>query len=207
MGPYQADTYLLECLDLPNLPWKTATYSGAKGNGIYKTYETETTIVYKQPIDDAEAPNEPPEKRGKKSKQTTIEYSYNERVVVVYSSSKASKDQKTREKDIAKITEKLDKVAAGLNRYHLKTCCAVMNKVKEILSGHFAKYKKSLTIDIVGTDGTMSFSWSWKNDVLDKLKTRDGIYTLITNKRDCSAKELLELYKSRNGIESRFRDL
>ena len=164
-------------------------------------------VVYKQPIDDAEAPNEPPEKRGKKSKQTTIEYSYNERVVVVYSSSKASKDQKTREKDIAKITEKLDKVAAGLNRYHLKTCCAVMNKVKEILSGHFAKYKKSLTIDIVGTDGTMSFSWSWKNDVLDKLKTRDGIYTLITNKRDCSAKELLELYKSRNGIESRFRDL
>lgn len=186
LGPYQADTYLLKCLDLPNLPWKTASYFGAKGNEIYKTYETETTIVYKQPIDEAEAPSEPPKKRGRKPKQATIECSYTERAVVVYSSSKASKDQKTREKDIAKITEKLDKVAAGLNRYHLKTRCAVINKVKEILSEHFAKYKKTLTIDIVDTNDIMSFSWSWKNDVLDKLKTRDGIYTLITNKRDCS---------------------
>ena len=124
----------------------------------------------------------------------------------VCSSSKASKDQKTREKAIAKITEQLDKVKAGINRYHLKTRCAVLNKVNKILGGPFLKYKKAIAFDIVDTDGIMTFSWSWKNDVLDKLKAKDGVYTLITNRRDCNAEELLVLYKSRNGIESRFCD-
>lgn len=143
------------------------------------------TLTYKQPIDDIEVPAT--KKSGRKPKHATIEHSYAERVIVVYSSSKASKDQKTREKATAKITEQLDKVKAGINRYHLKTRCAVLNKVNKILSGPFLKYKKSIAFDIADTDGIMTFSWNWKNDVLDKLKAKDGVYTLITNRRDCSA--------------------
>jgi transposase len=206
LGPYQADTHLLESLDLPNLQWEKASYSGAKDNEIYKTYDTQTTIVYKEETD--QQPSETPKKRGRKPRHAITEHSYSERIVVVYSSSKASRDQKTREKAIIKIAEKLDKIKTGINRYRLKTRCAVVNKVNEILNGPQAKYKKCVNIDIRDLDNdTMEFSWNWKQDMLDKLATKDGVYTLITNKRDVSAEEILELYKSRNGVESRFRDL
>jgi len=210
LAPWQADTALLDLLQAYPVTWEEMEYRGPKGNDRYWTTELGISVVYEEVLEDQPQPPRQPGQRGRLPKHPVIRHTYWERAIITRSSKKQELDAKTRAKHMKKIEEQLQKIQGGLNKRRLKTRVQVETKLNALLSGNYAVYRQCLDLALVGVDQEMSFTWSWNASALERLQGRDGIYVLLTNRKDPEkypAAWALNEYKARNPIEARIRDL
>lgn len=98
-----------------------------------------------------------------------------------------------RQKRIKKIEEKLSKLAKTADRYELP-------RLHERIGAICGSYRKFFDIK------TAPFSFSIKQEILDKAITVEGKYAILTNTA-LEPEEVLIHYRDRNFIEMSFKDL
>ncbi len=210
LAPWRADTAILDAVQGDHVPWEPLAYRGAKGQDRYWTTELGVLVTYEEVLTDQAAPTRQPGQRGRLPQHPKQIHAHWERAVVVRSSSKQRRDEKTRIKQLQKLETALNAIQSGLNRQRLKTQKQVDAKLENLFSGPYAMYRRCAETNLDGPDGEMTFAWSWNPVPLERLKSREGLYVLLTNRKDSEAdpvETLLERYKGRNLVESRIRDL
>ena len=145
------------------------------------------------------------------------------RIIWVHCSSKESRDKKTRQRQITKAEQELQSLSERLNKYYLKTheqikksvnniCSSIGNQliveIKEKVSvekkqkgrgraGTETNYKEITTI-------TYELHWHRNKEVIKQESRADGLFPLITNKKQMDASEVLKHYKQQPFLEKRF---
>lgn len=212
VAPWRADTDILNSLEPDKLVWQEVPYqaANAKNQSRYWVTELGVKIIYNEELTNEPPPERQPGQRGRLPKHPKQHHVYWERAIIVRSSSKEARDEKSRTKHINKINEGLEKVKNGLNRYRLKRRTQVESRLDRLFSGYLARYRACIDLTLEGPDEQMAFTWSWDQGALERLAQRDGIYILLTNRRDTEqypADDILLAYKERNRVEQRIRDL
>jgi transposase len=210
LAPWQADTAIFESLTAGGtVIWEELPYWGAKGHDRYWATELGILVTYDEVHEDQTPPERQPGQRGRLPEHPVTQHSYWERAVIIRSSNKQSRDEKTRNRRLAKLEEQLQTLSEGLNKRRLKTNQQVQSKLDRIFSGSYAAYRRCFAIELSGPDGQMTLHWEPNEEALDHLKKGEGLYVLLTNRKDSEAdpaSRILELYKKRNPVENRFRD-
>lgn len=212
VAPWRADTDILNSLEPDKLVWEEVPYQAAnpKNQSRYWVTELGVKITYVEELTNEPAPERQPRQRGRLPKHPKQRHDYWERAIIVRSSSKKARDEKSRTKHVTKIDEGLEKTKNGLNRYRLKRRTQVEPRLDRLFSGYLARYRACIDLTLEGPDEQMELSWSWDQSALDRLAQRDGIYILLTNRKDTEqypAADILLAYKERNRVEQRMRDL
>jgi len=210
LAPWQADTVILDSVANNPVIWEEQPYHGAKGQDSYWTTELGVRVIYDEILEDEPAPQRQPGQKGRLPKHPIVKHCHWERAVVVRSSNKQARDEKTRLRRLSKIETELGKIHGGLNQRRLKTHVQVHSKLDRLFAGVYAAYRSCFSIELAGPDGEMTLKWAQDEESLSRIRAREGLYILLTNCKDPEAyppERLLQLYKKRNLIEGRMRDL
>lgn len=144
------------------------------------------------------------------------------RLIWVYSTAKATQDNKTRERRINKAEEKLTEIAKKLNRYKLKTkkqietaIAKAIYNVKGLIDIELVEnethYSKKVGAGRPGPNSiyeecrstTYQIKWQRNLDAIEENALRDGTFPLISNtKLEC--RQILKTYKNQISLEKRF---
>lgn len=191
VAPWRATTDLLDLVDDAALTLEEVPYRGAKGADLYRVAELGIKVTYEEELTDKK-------------------HVYWQRAIIVESSSKQSRDAKTRIKRLTSLDESLETMRSGLNVRRLKTRAQAEAKLDRIFSGPCAQYRPCFNLQLEGPDLDMKLTWSVNETALNRLKNREGRYVLLTNLKnpeEHTPQSILELYKTRNAVENRMRDL
>jgi transposase len=127
------------------------------------------------------------------------------RKVYVWSSADAAAAVTSRNKKLARATEDLAGLVAGLGGRHYATPAAVQARLTVIATKRrVGDYLRS----VVGTDSTNkpTLEWHFDQAVIDAEAASDGWYCLLTNldAAQVSSGEILVLYKGQEVVERRY---
>jgi len=127
------------------------------------------------------------------------------RCILYHSEDKAKRDAKAREKNLKDVTEemkKFEKKAQRKGRGRKSKTNALIKKIEDLLQKK--GMKDIVQYRFVGGRGGRSLKWCIDDDAIKTEECLDGKYILITtlNKKP---KDILGIYRSRNGIERAFR--
>ena len=127
------------------------------------------------------------------------------RCILYYSEDKAERDRKSRDICLAKVRDGMDEIASSLSRKgagRKPTRNGVEGRIAVLLE----KYHCERLIEwrLVGGRGGRRLKWELNQAVLKEEEILDGRYWLVTT-LDASPKEVLEIYRSRDGVERAFR--
>jgi transposase len=129
------------------------------------------------------------------------------RRVFVFSSGNATAAVTNRARKLAKATDELGRLQAGLGGRFYNTVAKVTAKVAAI--GASRRVAAYLIVEI-GTDqtGRPTLTWSFDQTILDAESASDGWYALLTNldPRDADTTEVLRRYKGQEVVERRYGD-
>jgi transposase len=162
---------------------------------------------------------------------TAIQYLKNKerRIVWIKSSQKAENDRQLRDDLIQKSIAELKILSTKLNRYRLKKRKQIQQAVKQILATNkTAEYlstqlesrfivsrkypsvgrpSKNLSEHKTSRITEYSLSWTLNHNILRRHSRADGVFPLITNNNEMSAKEVLQTYKYQSFLEKRHSQL
>lgn len=221
VAPWTADTAILQALTDPDASWvwEEIPYRGASGKETYWVTEMAIPVVYEEVHSDQPSPARKPGQRGRLPAHPVERHVVWERAICVRSTSKLSRDEKQRTKQMATIEKELQRIQAGLGKRRLKRRAAVEARLERLFSGPYARYRHCVILQLDGgeregeTEGQetpMTFTWQWDTPALERLKRQEGIYVLLTNRKDPERyppAEIVRLYKRRNPVEDRIRTL
>lgn len=134
---------------------------------------------------------------------------YQIRTLIVKSEDLFRLQQKTLTRQLGGIEQRLRDIATKqLNSRKFKDKKYVSDQIEKAFSQH-ADLRRLLNIHLEGNDGELTLTWEYDEVAMQEENRLLGKYMLVTNlgKKDYDADQLLELYKSRHQIESRFRAL
>jgi transposase len=126
---------------------------------------------------------------------------------VVYSEGKHRNDWQGREEALQKIEKRLLFIQEHLNQRQYAKRPFVLQQIQKALGGTakgvFAEY---LGYSLEGEDRQLRLQF-WRNEeALREREKRDGKYVLATDRKDISAKEVLEAFKEQHQVEGRHRN-
>jgi len=87
---------LLDALQQAHVHWAELPYRGASGQSRYWACEWGIPVLYEEPLPNEPPPLRAPGQRGRLRSQAVRRHVYCERTIVIRSSSKQSRDEKTR---------------------------------------------------------------------------------------------------------------
>jgi transposase len=117
--------------------------------------------------------------------------------------------QKTLTRQLDAVETRLREIATKqLNIRKFKDKNYVSDQIEKTFSRH-ADLRYLFNIHLEGNDGELTLAWEYDRLAMNEENRLLGKYMLVTNlnKKDYDGDQLLELYKSRHQIESRFRAL
>ena len=150
------------------------------------------------------------------------------RLVWIKSTEKAAVDQESRNKQIDKTLTALRLLNTKLNKYKLKRLPAINKAVKEILMAHDTQkyfnisiYKHVVAVKSFRKRGRptansptkihrrIEYQLSWEINQMEVIRQArtDGVFPLLTNIKEKSAREILETYKYQSFLENRHSQL
>ena len=112
--------------------------------------------------------------------------------------------KKRREEYIQKITKKLDELFSTDKKE--KEVPEFEKSLNEIFEGYKSKYRKFFKINRE-EDNKKALGYEKKQKVIDRENLMDGIFILLTDKKDLSIQKVVESYKNLKEVESLFYDL
>lgn len=150
------------------------------------------------------------------------------RLLWIRSTQKAAQDAETRQRNIDKTVTMLREVQTRLNKYTLKTHKNIEERITAILKQH--KCSDLIVYEIhreiqniihhrkAGRPGTsdvgssieqeyFTLSFQLNNDRIREESLTDGVFPLITNLKEHTPKEILEIYKYQPFLEKRHSQL
>jgi len=131
----------------------------------------------------------------------------NVRRVFVFSSGNATAAVTNRARKLARATDELGRVQAGLGGRHYNTPAKVTAKVAAIAA---ARRVAAYLVADIGTDetGRPTLTWTFDQTVLDAEAASDGWYALLTNldPDQADTAEVLRRYKGQEVVERRYGD-
>jgi hypothetical protein len=118
LGPWGAETAILDELFSASASprWEEMPYHGAKGDETYWATEMGVPVVWEEELADEPPPVRRPGQRGRVSQRAKRVHCRFERAIVVRSTSKQRRDEKSQAKHMTKIEDAMDAVVAGLGR-------------------------------------------------------------------------------------------
>jgi transposase len=130
------------------------------------------------------------------------------RTLVVKSEDLFRQQQKTLVRQLGVIEARLQEITEQLNNRKFKDKTYAAGQIEKAFSRH-KELRHLFNINLEGSDGQLSLTWGYDRVAIDEENRLLGKYMLVTNlnQKDYDADQLLELYKSRHQIESRFRSL
>lgn len=161
---------------------------------------------------------------------TTTDYKTDcgRRLVWIKSTQKAEIDRHTRTKQIQRTLTDLNRLDTKLNKYNLRRLKDIKNAVNNILNEHqtmglvdYSIKKRTVMTKTYLNRGrpTASSTTQMKRRIeyhlsyninkaeLTKQSRTDGVFSLLTNNEEKSAKEILEIYKFQSFLENRHSQL
>lgn len=126
----------------------------------------------------------------------------NERLVLCRNPLQAAKSQRTREKLLVKIEQKLDRIVTSVHSEprRLKDTATIGIRVGRVFEKH--KMTKFFTTEI----GEGSFSYARNEDVIQRAERLDGVYA-IRSSLEQQGQELVSDYKRLSSVEWAFRTM
>ena len=112
--------------------------------------------------------------------------------------------QNKRQVQIAKLSEKLDKVFAQNTRY--KEDRDIDKAINKIFEGYKVKFKKFFTV-ARDTKSKKATGYSVNQEKIEQEKKFDGIFVLLSSRYDLKPSEVVESYKNLKEVEMLFDDL
>lgn len=150
------------------------------------------------------------------------------RLVWIKSTEKAAVDQETRTKQIDKTLTALRLLNTKLNKYKLKRLPAINKALKDILMAHdtqkyfnisihkhvvavksFRKRGRPTANSLTKIHRRIEYQLSWEINQVEVIRQArtDGVFPLLTNIKEKSAREILETYKYQSFLENRHSQL
>src|SRR3990172_1866270 len=129
------------------------------------------------------------------------------RGILYYSKEKDARDKKARAKALAAVRKELDSIAGALSREgrgRKPEAKSTRRKIEKLLEER--RCEKLVEWKFTGGRGGRRLKWRVDEKVVKEAEKLDGKYVLVTT-LDKSPKEILELYRSRDGVERAFRML
>jgi len=169
-------------LSFPEEQFQALTYTTAKGKGGYSGIDT----AYRFEQDGGY---------------------YTCRAVVVKSDELCEQQQKTLDKNLAKVDADLQKIRGHLNLRRYKNVDYVADRVKKMLSDQGCYGKLFHIILKEDEEGALTLTWEYENELLEQQRRLLGKYVLATNldHKTHDAEAVLEAYKSRHRVEDQIR--
>jgi len=126
----------------------------------------------------------------------------NERLILCRNPLQAAKSQRTREKLLVKIEQKLDRIVTSVHGEprRLKDTAKIGVRVGRVFEKH--KMTKFFTTEI----GEGSFSYARNEDVIQRAERLDGVYA-IRSSLEQQGQELVSDYKRLSSVEWAFRTM
>lgn len=127
------------------------------------------------------------------------------RGILYYSEAKAKRDKKAREKSLTVVRRELDAVSAAMSREgrgRKPEARSTRRKIEKLLEER--RCEKLVRWKFTGGRGGRRLKWEVDEDAVKEAAKLDGKYVLVTT-LDKSPKDVIELYRSRDGVERSFR--
>jgi len=126
------------------------------------------------------------------------------RYIICLNEERKVSSQNKRQVQIAKLSEKLDKVFAQNTRY--KEERDIDQAINQIFEGYKVKFKKFFTI-LRDTRCQKATGYSLNQQKIEQEKKYDGIFVLLSSRYDLKPSEVVESYKNLKEVEMLFDDL
>jgi transposase len=129
------------------------------------------------------------------------------RGILYYSKDKDARDKKARAKALAAVRKEFDGIAAALareGRGRKPEAKSTRRKIEKLLEER--RCEKLVEWKFTGGRGGRRLKWRVDEKAVKEAEKLDGKYVLVTT-LDKSPKGILELYRSRDGVERAFRML
>lgn len=129
------------------------------------------------------------------------------RVIVVWSKSKSENAKKAREKLISNRNEKLVNLKEKLNKPYYSKKNSVEKKIASIMKKN--SVNDLFTVNLSGSDGSLSLQWEVDEIAKIDLELSDGFYVIGTtlSEVELETKEVFRAYKRQYIAERSFSDL
>jgi transposase len=129
------------------------------------------------------------------------------RLLFIHSSAKARQQAATRERHLAKVRAEFEQVQKILGKYSLKTEEAIRRRLEQARGKYSEGKLFSYTLTSAG--GEFVLAWQIDEAALERLKEREGVFVLKTNrpraKQPIAA--VLGAYRGQSKVEKRFHHL
>ena len=122
---------------------------------------------------------------------------------IYYNPKKAAKEAKDREKRIKQAQKEIAKIQERVNKGTLKKELIIKKRVIKILKSHKVNLYFETKIEMKGKVSP-HIGIELKEDVFREKQRLDGKFLLQTTHLDKSPKEVLEVYRSKDGVEKAF---
>ena len=122
---------------------------------------------------------------------------------IYYNHKKAAKEARDREKRINQAKKEVEKIQKSVNKGTLKKELTIKQRVIKILKSHKVNLYYITKVEMKGKPSP-TIVLEPKEDVFEEKKSLDGKFLLQTTHLDKSPKEVLKLYRSKDGVEKAF---
>jgi transposase len=131
-------------------------------------------------------------------------YEHEQRYVVCFNKDVKQAKQKSRDTNIKKLTDEIEKVFAGKNKR--KGQADIEKAINKIFEGHKSRYRKYFSIYKEG-ENKIATGFSINQQEVKRQSLSDGIFILLTDRNDLEIHKIVQTYKNLQEVEILFDDL
>ena len=129
------------------------------------------------------------------------------RLIFIRSSAKAKQQADTRQRHIDKIEADFQFVRKNLGKYKLKSIAAITERLEKA-RGRYGE-GKLFRYELKQGKGKFKLSWHMDEAELARVKAKEGVFVLKTNrpKKEWPLEKVLAKYRDQSKVEGRFHDM